>query len=80
MVNAQKHRELLKDWQTRAHKKVIKETLQSNNAQKKETWSNKVLYNNGGVAGRRSIVETEQKRQNAKHEFIQVMLDKKDGA
>ena len=80
MVNAQKHRELLNDWQTRAHKKIIRQNLQSNNAQKRENTGNKLLYNRGGVAGRRSIVETEQKRQKANAEFIHAMLKFKDGA
>lgn len=80
MVNAQKHRELLKDWQTRAHKKIVRQQLKSNNAKKMEKVGNKLLFNRGGVAGRRSIVETEQKRHKANKEFIQVMLGNKDGA
>ena len=80
MVNAQKHRELLNDWQTRAHKKIVRQQLLSNNAKKMEKLGDKMLYDKGGVAGRRSIVETEQKRHKANKEFIQAMLNDKDGA
>jgi len=80
MVNAQKHRELLDDWPTRARKKIARQQLKSNNAKRIEKRGNKLLYNSGGVAGRRSIVETEQKRQQANYNFIQAMLKGKDGA
>lgn len=79
MVNAQKHRELLDDWPTRARKKIVRQQLKSNNAQKKEKIGNKLLYNRGGVAGRRSIVETDQKRQQANNKFIQHVIIGKDG-
>ena len=73
MVNAQKHRELANDWPTRARKKIMRQQLRSKSAQKKEDYTNKLLWDSGGVAGRRSIVETNQKRDKANKRFIKAM-------
>ena len=71
MVNADKHRKLLNDYETRLRKKIVRQQLLSNNSQKKEKLGNHYLYSQGGTAGRNSIVETEAKRDKANKEFLQ---------
>lgn len=73
MVNAQKHRELLNDYPTRLRKKIVRQQLISNNSRKTERLGNHYLYTSGGVAGRNSIVETDQKRDKANKKFLRVV-------
>ena len=75
MVNAQKHRELLNDYPTRLRKKIVRQQLISNNSRKTERLGNHYLYASGGVAGRNSIVETNEKRAKANQKFKGILKE-----
>jgi len=75
MVNAQKHRELLNDYPTRLRKKIVRQQLISNNSRKTERLGNHYLYTSGGVAGRNSIVETNEKRAKANQKFKGILRE-----
>lgn len=75
MVNAQKHRELLNDYPTRLRKKIVRQQLISNNSRKTERLGNHYLYTSGGVAGRNSIVETNEKRAKANQKFKGILKE-----
>ena len=75
MVNAQKHRDLLNDTKTRARKQIVRQQLISNNSRKTERLGNHYLYSNGGVSGKNSIVETDEKRAKANQKFISILRD-----
>lgn len=72
MVNAQKHKALLNDIDTRLTKKLMKHHLLSKNSQKNERLENQLLYSRGGETGKRSIVEANLKRDKAKRGFINI--------
>ena len=73
MVNADKHRKLLNDYETRLRKKIVRQQLLSKNSQKKEEKGNQYLFTSGGTAGKKSIVETDLKRAKANKEFISMV-------
>ena len=73
MVNANKHRALLNDYETRVKKQIIRQQLISNNSRKIEERGNQYLFTSGGRAGRNSIVETEEKRAKANSDFKKIV-------
>ena len=73
MVNADKHRKLLNDYETRVKKQIIRQQLISDNSRKIEERGNQYLYTSGGRAGRNSIVETDEKRVKANNEFKRIV-------
>lgn len=73
MVNAEKHRALLSDYETRVRKQIIRQQLISNNSRKMEEKGNHYLYTSGGRAGINSISETEDKRAKANTDFIRIV-------
>lgn len=75
MVNANKHRQLLNDYPTRLRKKIVRQQLLSNNSRKTERLGNHYLYTSGGVAGKNSIIETEEKRTKANQKFKRILKE-----
>ena len=73
MVNANKHRQLLNDYNTRVRKQIVRQQLISNNSRKMEEKGNHFLFTNGGKAGINSISETEIKRDKANQTFRKIV-------
>lgn len=70
MVNANKHRALLQDTETRVHKRLNKILCNSNNAKKNDIQGDKVLLSNCGRVGREEIIRTNNKRATIKRGLI----------
>ena len=70
MVNAQKHKALLNDTETRVNKRIKKLLCLSNNAKKKDENDDKFLLANGGNCGISEIVKTTQKRNQIKRSIL----------
>ena len=62
MVNVQKHRALLNDYDTRVSKKLNKMLCLSNNARKEDIKGDKRLLANCGNCGRNEVIRTNNKR------------------
>ena len=65
MVNAQKHRELLNDTDTRVNKRLQKIFCLSNSARKRDINDDKFILANCGNCGVTEIVRTNEKRKQA---------------
>lgn len=70
MVNAQKHKALLNDTETRVHKRLNKLLCLSNNAKKKDINDDKYLLANGGNCGVNEIHRTNIKRNNLERRVL----------
>ena len=66
MVNASKHRELINDTPTRLNKRINKIFCLSNNARKKDIKEDNFIIANIGKAGVTEIINTNNKRNEAK--------------
>ena len=70
MVNAQKHRALLNDYDTRVNKRLNKLLCLSNNARKEDINGDKILLANTGNCGRNEVIRTNKKRDELKRGII----------
>lgn len=70
MVNAQKHKVLKNDTETRVKKRINKLLCLSNNAKKKDINDDKYLLANGGNCGRNEIHRTNIKRNQIKRGIL----------
>ena len=70
MVNAQKHRALLNDYDTKVSKRLNKMLCLSNNARKQDINGDKFILANTGNCRRNEIIKTNKKRNELKRGLI----------